>query len=126
MVRLSSLTDNVTLHAVVTNTGSLVGDEVLLFAVPVKLQRPASELGTRLPYKRLIDFTRASGLAASASTNVTFMVGPDALGVTNSKGDTVLYSGEHILCVTRGHGKNLTAIVMVEAGESGSVIDTLM
>ena len=125
--RFSKVTDNVTLHTVVTNTGSLVGDEVvLIFAVPVRVERPSTEVGIRMPYKRLVDFTRVSGLVASSSTIVTFKVGAAALGLTDSKGDTVLYSGEHELVATRGHGANLTATVAVQAGANGALVDTLM
>jgi hypothetical protein len=125
--RFTALADNVTLHAVLTNAGSLAGDEVvLLFAVPVKVQRPLAEAGTRLPYKRLIDFVRVSALSVSASANVTFTVGAPALGLTDSKGDTVLYGGEHAVVAARGHGANLTAAVAVAAGASGILVDTLM
>ncbi len=127
MTRISNLADNVTLHTVVTNTGSLIGDEVvLLFAAPVKVKRPSTEIGIRMPYKRLIDFTRVSGLATSTSTTVTFTAGAAALGLTDSKGNTVLYSGEHKLVATRGHGANLTATVAVSVGANGALVDTLM
>ena len=123
VTQISNLTDNVTLHTVVTNTGSLVGDEVvLLFAAPVKVERPSTEAGVRMPYKRLIDFTRVSGLAASTSTTVTFTAGAAALGLTDSKGDTVLYSGEHELVATRGHGANPTATVAVAVAHGASWI----
>jgi hypothetical protein len=42
------------------------------------------------------------------------------------RGDTVLYSGEHELVATRGHGANLTATVAVQAGANGALVDTLM
>ncbi len=125
--RFSKLTDNTTLQTVVTNTGSLVGDEVvLLFAVPAKVERPSAEVGIRMPHKRLIDFTRVSGLVASDFTIVTFTVGAAALGLTDSKGNTVLYSGEHEIVATRGHGANLTATVAVAVGANGALVDTLM
>lgn len=107
--------------------GSMVGDEVVLcFAVPLKVQRPAAQAGTRLPYKRLIDFTRVRDLAPSTSANISFIVGAAALGLTDSVGDTVLYGGQHAVVATRGHGKNLTATISVTAPPAGLLVDTLM
>ena len=68
----------------------------------------------------------ARGELARIASVVTFKVGAAALGLTDSKGDTVLYSGEHELVATRGHGANLTATVAVQAGANGALVDTLM
>ena len=82
-VKFSALTDSTTIAVTVSNVSPLDGEEVvLLYAVPVKLQRPSSEAGVRLPYKRLIDFARVS-VSASASASVSFAVNASACVTVN-------------------------------------------
>ena len=82
-VKFSALTDSTTIAVTVSNVSPLDGEEVvLLYAVPVKLQRPSSEAGVRLPYKRLINFARVS-VSASASASVSFAVNASACVTVN-------------------------------------------
>ena len=92
----SASTPSTTYSAVVTNTGSVAGDEVVLaFTVPKEATLRGGTLGYTVPVekKKLFGFKRVT-LAPGASTTVTFDLGPSQLAMVDAEGATGLHAGE--------------------------------
>jgi len=105
-----------TYTATVTNTGTVLGDEVVLaYITPNAASLRASTLGNHVPIekKRLFGFQRVT-LAAGASTAVSFTLDPEKLGMVDADGHTSLHKGLFDIVLSRGHGEELSAPVAVE------------
>jgi hypothetical protein len=121
-VTVSSAADILKLDCALRNTGSILGDEVLmLFQVPRGVRRPAHET-VRLPHRALRDFDRVT-LAPGATASVSFRVNASQLCLVDSQGNCYLYAGTHELRVDRGVGASLSLQVDVV---TTVLIDTLL
>jgi hypothetical protein len=95
---------NTSFSIVVTNTGSLQGDEVVMaYFMPIDVALPLH------PRKALFDFQRLHDIAPGASTTVTFAVGPDSLLLATSDGDLVRAPGKYTIVFENGGGESLAA-----------------
>ena len=95
---------SVNVSCTVTNTGHVVGDEVLLVyhAVGNAIREKASKLHP-VPLKALVEFDRVVDLAPQASQKVAFALDVEqALSVTTADGSKVVYPGEHQLIFSTG------------------------
>jgi hypothetical protein len=104
----------------VTNTGTIAGDEVVFaFVKPKQASSSSSSAGMLTPVeaKRLFAFERVH-LDAGASTTLTFEVNVQKhLAMVDSEGHSVLQSGSFDVMLSRGHGKELTSTLQLEAQE---------
>jgi beta-glucosidase-like glycosyl hydrolase len=104
----------------VTNTGTIAGDEVVFaFVKPQQASSLSSSAGMLTPVeaKRLFAFERVH-LDAGASTTLTFEVNVQKhLAMVDSDGHSVLQSGSFDVMLSRGHGKELTSTLQLEAQE---------
>ena len=88
----------------VTNTGTMVGDEVLqvYHAAGDEVRAAASKLHP-VPLKQLVEFERFIDLAPGKAQSVTMSLDPDAvLALTAANGSKVVYPGEHKLIFSTG------------------------
>ena len=88
----------------VTNTGTMVGDEVLqvYHAAGDAVRTAASKLHP-VPLKQLVEFERIIDLAPGKAQSVTMSLDPDAvLALTAANGSKVVYPGEHKLIFSTG------------------------
>ena len=88
----------------VTNTGLVVGDEVLMVfhAVGGAIRAEASKLHP-VPLRQLVDFERVGGLAPRSSVGVKFTLDrAAAFSLTAANGSRVVYPGEHQLVFSTG------------------------
>ena len=88
----------------VTNTGKMVGDEVLMIfhAVGDDIRAAASKLHP-VPLKQLVEFERISDLGPGASATTTFSLNPDvSLALVTANGSKAVYPGEHKLIFSTG------------------------
>jgi len=98
-------------NCMVTNTGSLSGDEVVMVFHTVgddirnKVDHP-------VPIKHLVEFERVT-VAAGQATQITFNLDQKALQLTNKSGDKVVYPGKHTLMFSRGYGQDVQFQVTV-------------
>jgi hypothetical protein len=94
----------VNISCTVTNTGHVVGDEVLLVyhAVGSVIREKASKLHP-VPIKALVEFDRVVDLSPQASQKVTFALNlGKALSVTTKDGSQMVYPGQHQLIFSTG------------------------
>jgi hypothetical protein len=100
---------------VVTNTGKVAGDEVVLaFLKPQAHSFATLPAGTPVETKRLFGFQRVH-LAPGASTTLTFSVGGRQLQMVGGDGHAALHSGKFDVVFSRGHGAELSAPIAVHA-----------
>ena len=88
----------------VTNTGNVVGDEVVLVyhAVGGAIRAKASKLHP-VPLKQLVGFDRIVDLAPAKSQTVTFELNlENVLSLTTANGSKAVYPGEHQLIFSTG------------------------
>ena len=98
---------------VVTNTGAVAGDEVVLaFMKPTASSLTTLGAGTPVEIKRLFDFQKVH-LAPGASTTLKFDVPAEKLHMVDADGHTSLHNGEFEIVFSRGHGEELAAPVSV-------------
>jgi hypothetical protein len=108
----------------VSNTGSVVGDEVVQVYHSVSAAIKASA-GHPVPIKRLVQFDRVT-LAPGTAATITFTVTKKQLELINNSGESVLYPGVHTLTFTRGHGQPVAIPLTITSGRSsqGAAADT--
>ena len=88
----------------VTNTGPVVGDEVVMVfhAVGDSIRTRVDKLHP-VPLRQLVDFARVGDLEPRASANVTFALRREAaFSLTTASGAREVYSGEHRIVVSTG------------------------
>ena len=100
---------------VVTNTGKIPGDEVVLaYLKPQARSFETLPVGTPVETKRLFGFQRVH-LEPGASTTLTFSVGTRQLQMVDIDGHAALHSGKFSVVFSRGHGAELSAPITVHA-----------
>ena len=97
---------------VVTNTGDVAGDEVVLaFMKPTP--NSITTLGAApVEFKRLFGFQKVN-LAPGESTTLSFDVPAETMHMVDADGHTSLHNGEYEIVFSRGHGEELAAPVSV-------------
>ena len=88
IITSSNISSLICLSVTVSNIGEREGDEVVMvYHIPVAVQRPTQESELRLPHRRLLDFERVS-LGAGSEATVVFSINASALGLVDSEGNT--------------------------------------
>lgn len=104
LLTLKSANRMIDVTCTVTNTGAVVGDEVVFVyhAVGDSIRQQASKLHP-VPLKQLVEFSRVGGLEPQASTTTSFSLNAStALSLTTADGTSKVYPGDHTLIFSTG------------------------
>ncbi len=98
----------------VTNTGNRFGTEVVL-----AFFRPSAELSRAIDApvvkKQLFDYERVA-LHVGEAVTLRFTVNTTTLALSGPDGNLAVYPGQYAVVFSRGHGRELTAMVDATRG----------
>lgn len=98
----------------VKNVGKMDGDEVVQgYWRPNRTSLHSLPQANPMPIKQLFDYKRVH-VAAGQSAVVTLTLNTTALGLVDTDGHRSLHAGHFDIVLSRGHGEELVAPVVVE------------
>ena len=101
----------------VTNTGKIVGDEVVqAFLKPERSSLATLGVGTPVPLKQLFGFQRVT-LKPGESKTLDFTLTAEQLAMVDLDGHTSLHAGDFNVIFSRGHSEELVAQLRVAVAQ---------
>jgi hypothetical protein len=105
-------------NCTIGNSGPREGDEVLqVYHIVSTLIREKAP--HPVPLKRLVEFERVR-LSAGAQTHVGFSLHVEQFALIDNEGGRVVYSGDHDVIFSRGHGDDVVIPVSIAVADAGA------
>jgi beta-glucosidase-like glycosyl hydrolase len=100
----------------IQNTGNVMGDEVVMVyhSVSDDIRKSA---GHPIPLRALVGFDRAADVMPGNTATLKFTLDSSALAVTDSNGDSIVYSGNHTFLFSNGAGSEATLVTFVKPAD---------